>query len=113
MIMTQKKIVTPNLYSTSLGKRMLIGALLGLIIISMFLISTGKADPAWGKLWMIRPLIVVPLAGSGAGLIDYLMDGVRSQGGRNKIFAMIFVVIVYIFALWLGVVLGLDGTLWD
>lgn len=33
--------------------------------------------------------------------------------GLNKIAATILSVIIFIIGLWMGIVLGLDGTLWD
>lgn len=105
--------ITPPVHRASLGKRMLIGTGIGLLLISVFLLGVDQADPAWGKLWMIKPLLMVPLAGAGAGLASYLMDDLRSRDGWKKALAMILTVIVYIIAFWLGAVLGLDGTLWN
>ncbi|HTF27465.1 MAG TPA: hypothetical protein VK625_01405, partial [Flavitalea sp.] len=70
-------------------------------------------DPDWGKLWIIKPLIVVPLAGALGAVFYYFMDNLRYQGGGRKISAEILSLIVYVIVLWLGVVLGLDGTWWD
>lgn len=106
-------LTTANIHPISLAKRMLISAGLGFILISMFLLSAGEGDPAWGNLWRIKPLIMVPLAGAGAGLINFLMDELCSQGGWKKSLTMIFTIIVYIIALWLGFVLGLNGTHWS
>ncbi|MCY1542556.1 hypothetical protein D9M68_783100 [compost metagenome] len=112
--MTQTNNLTrQKIHPDSLAKRMLIGAAIGLILISMFLLSVGKGDPAWAEFWWIKPLVIVPLAGSGAGLVSYLLDEFRAQGGWVKILAIGLTVIVYIIALWLGSVLGLDGTLWN
>lgn len=101
------------IHPVSLGKRMLQGAGIGLILILFFVLSVGEPNPEWGKLWMIRPLIVVPLAGAMGAVFYYFMDHLRSQGGWKKVLAIIVSLIVFIIALWLGVVLGLDGTLWD
>ncbi|TKC13170.1 potassium transporter KefB [Pedobacter polaris] len=107
-----KNLIANSIHPVSLAKRMLLGAGIGLALVSLFLIGS-RAEPAWGKLWMIRPLIMVPLAGAGAGLINYMMDDFRAQGGWKKALAIAFTVVAYIIALWLGIVLGLDGTLWD
>lgn len=112
--MTQTNdLTTHRIHPASLTKRMLIGATIGLILISMFLLSVGKGNPAWGAFWWIKPLVIVPLAGSGAGLVNYLLDEFRAQGGWIKVLAIGLTVIVYIIAFWLGSVLGLDGTLWN
>ena len=109
----QNNIITRSVHPSSLAKRMLVGAGIGLLLISIFLLGVDGADPAWGKLWMIRPLVVVSLAGAGAGFIHYLLDDLRSRGGRKKVLAMLLTVLVYIIALYMGTILGLDGTLWD
>lgn len=112
--MTQKNnLTTQSIRPASLGKRMLVGAGIGLLLISMFLISAGEPNPAWGKLWMIRPLIIVPLAGAMGGLCNYFIINFYNLVGLNKIIAMILSVIVFIVGLWLGIVLGLDGTMWN
>ena len=105
--------INQTIHNVSLRNRVLIGGGIGLVVVSFFLIQTNSADPAWGKLWMIRPLIVLPLAGMGAGLINYFLSDLRSQGSIGKTLAIVATVIVYFIALWMGVVVGFDGTLWD
>jgi hypothetical protein len=94
-------------------KRMLLGAGIALLLISIFLSGVHDPKPEWGKLWMLKPLIVVPLAGAMGGAFSYLMEPLRQQGGWKMILAIILSLIVYIIGLWLGTVLGLNGTLWD
>lgn len=97
----------------SLARRMLIGGGIALIVISAFIISAGKGDPAWPTFWMVRPLIITPLAGAIGGLCYHLLDHFRVQGGWQRIAVNIIGVLIYIIGLWMGIVLGLDGTLWD
>ena len=112
--MTQEKELQHQpVYPASVGKQMLVGAGIGLLLISLFLLSTGEPDPAWGKLWMIRPLIVVPLAGAMGGLCNYFIIHFHDKVGVNKAFAMLLSALVFIIGLWLGAVLGLNGTMWD
>ena len=92
---------------------MLLGAGIALILITVFLLSAGDSDPSWPKLWMIRPLIIVPLAGALGGVFYYFMDHLRYRGGWRKALAIILSLVVYIIGLWLGTILGLDGTMWD
>jgi len=95
---------------------MLQGAALALVLISAFLISGGwftqHVRPEWGKLWMIKPSIIVPLAGAMGGLFYYLMDHLRYQGGWKAFVAIVLSLITYTVALWLGTVLGLNGVWW-
>jgi hypothetical protein len=58
-------------------------------------------------------LIIVPLAGTMGGFCNYFIVNFHSLVGLNKIIAMILSVIVFIVGLWLGIVLGLDGTMWN
>lgn len=100
--------------SVSLSKRMLHGALIGLALISFFLLTAGRESaPEWGPYWRIRPLIVVPVAGAMAGLFYYFMGYMRAQDGFVKILGYILSILGYIVALWLGTVAGLDGTYWN
>jgi cytochrome bd-type quinol oxidase subunit 2 len=110
--MTQtENVIQPQ--PASLVKRMLIGAAIGFVLISLFLFSAGEGNPAWGKFWMIRPLIMTPFAGAMGGLCNYYIMHIAKQRGVNKIWAIILSVIVFIFGLWIGTILGLDDTWWD
>lgn len=97
----------------SLTTRMLIGAGLALLLISIFLMGVNNADPSWGKYWMIRPLLVVPFAGAMGGLCNYFIMTKLTKMGLNKVVAIILSVLVCVIGLWMGFILGLDGTLWD
>jgi hypothetical protein len=113
MIMTTKNNFTiPQINMASLGKRMLAGAIIGLFIIGAFLLSAGEPKPEWGTYWRIKPLIMVPLAGATGGAFFYFFTK-RFPGGMAHIAAIIFSIIVFIIGLWLGTVLGLNGTYWD
>ena len=112
--MTQQNELTRQpIDQGSLGKRILAGAGIGLLLISFFLFSVKEPDPEWGKLWMIRPLIIVPLAGAMGAVCNYFIVNFRKRAGINKTVTMIVSVLVFIVGLWMGIVLGLDGTLWD
>ena len=97
----------------SFAKLMLTGAGIALILISILLFSVDDPNPEWGKFWMFKPLIIVPLAGAMGGIFYYFMNFLSSTQGLNKTLAILLSLIVYIIGLWLGSVLGLDGTLWD
>lgn len=112
--MTQRnELPNQSLHATSVGKRMLQGAAIALIVIIFFLVGAGEPNPEWPKLWMIKPLIMVPVAGAMGGVFYYFMDHLRYQGGWRKTFAIILSLIGYLIVLWLGIVLGLNGTMWD
>lgn len=104
---------TRPLLTAALFKKMIWGGAIGLILITAFLLSAGEGNPAWPRFWMIRPLIIVPLAGAAGGGFFHFMGALMSQGGWKKVLAIVLSVLVYIFGLWIGTILGLDGTWWD
>jgi hypothetical protein len=97
----------------SLIKRMLIGATIGLALISFFVFGVDQPNPAWGKYWMIKPLIITPLAGAMCGLSNYIIMGYYSVVGLNRTVAMIISGVIFLIGLWMGIVLGLNGTMWN
>jgi hypothetical protein len=112
--MTQgNELQNQSIPAGSVGKPMLAGAGIGLILITIFLAGVGAPEPGWPKLWMIKPLMLVPFAGALGGVFYFNMDHLRCQGGWRKALANILSLLVYLVVLWLGVVLGLNGTMWD
>jgi hypothetical protein len=97
----------------SMAKYALIGAVIGLVLISIFLMGVKHADPSWPKYWQLKPLVIVPLAGAAGGAFFYFLNNFNLNGFWLKLAARIVGLICFIIALWLGTVLGLDGTLWD
>lgn len=113
-VMTQKdKLTMGPIDATVLIKRLLLGAGIALSLITLFLLGVKEPKPEWGKLWMLKPLLIVPLAGASGGAFTYFLDQFRRQGGWKKALAIIVSLIGYIVAVWLGIVLGLNGTLWN
>lgn len=98
--------------AVSLAKPMLIGAGIGLLLISLFVFGVDNPNPEWPKLWRIKPLIVTPIAGAMGGAFFSFMDHQASRG-FNRTLAIIIGLFGFLVALWLGTVLGLDGTMWN
>jgi hypothetical protein len=111
--MTQQNNVAEQPRPVSAGRPMLIGAAIGLILISMFVFGVDNPKSEWGRLWMVRPLIITPLAGAMGGLFFYFMNYLSSKGSFNKTLAILLSFVVFIIGLWMGVVLGLAGTMWN
>lgn len=106
--------ITQPTHPALLVKPVLLGAGIALTLITAFLLQVRFPKPEWGQLWMIKPLIIVPLAGASGGVLFYFINNLRSyQSGWRKALAIIFSLIVYLFTLWIGTVLGLNGTLWN
>ena len=100
------------IHPVSFVKPILVGAGIALLVISFFVFGVDEPHPEWGKFWMIRPLIITPLAGAVGGAFYSLMD-YQSSRGFNRTLAILLSIVVYFIGLWLGVVLGLDGTMWN
>ena len=114
MKMTQKTASTaPSIHRASMRTRMLQGAGIAFVLIALFLYTAGEGNPEWPRFWRVRPLIIVPLAGSMGGVFYYYMDQVRALGGWSRGAADFISLIAFIIVLWLGTVLGLDGTMWN
>jgi len=106
-------VTTPLFNRPALAKHMLIGAGIGLLVICFFVLGVRYPDPSWGSLWMLRPLIVTPLVGAICGACVYTMDRMRQHYGWNRAFVAAASVFGYFIGLWMGVILGLAGTMWD
>jgi hypothetical protein len=111
--MTTNNLTLQPIHRNTLGKRMFFGALIALALITLFLAGVKNANPAWGKYWMIQPLLIVPAAGAMGGLFYYFMDRLRYLGGWKTVLAYVLSFFGYLVAIWLGTVLGLSGTLWN
>jgi hypothetical protein len=110
---TTENLHTKPFINKTLKLRVLIGAGIGLALISFFLTGVDHPKPEWSKYWMIRPIIVVALAGGAGGLFFHLMENFRRRGTWQMFVANFISLIVFILGLWIGSVLGLAGTLWD
>ena len=111
--MTTTDNPTKPFFNKALVTRVLIGAAIGLVLITIFLSGVDNPKREWPKYWMIRPFVVVTFAGGVGGLFYHLMEKLRRRGNWQMIVANIISLIVFIFGLWIGSVLGMAGTLWD
>lgn len=94
-------------------KPLLLGAAIGLVFMTLFLLGAADVNPWWGRYWMVRPLAVIALAGAGGGLCYAVLNYWSLQGKLNRTAAILISAVLYLVALWMGSVVGLDGTLWD
>lgn len=97
-----------------LVKRVLAGGVIGLAVISLFVVpSLASPDAEWSKYWFIRPFIITPLAGAAGGVVFHLIGPEKRNGTGLKILSYVAAALISLVGLWLGIVLGLDGTLWN
>lgn len=92
---------------------MIWGALIGFIIIALFIFSVKKPNPDWGSLWYIRPLVIVPIAGALGSGFFHLKDFIAANTWWKSLLIWLFMIIAFVITLWIGIILGLDGTLWN
>ena len=92
---------------------MLLGAGFALLAISFFVFGVDNVPAEWGKFWMIRPLIITPLAGATGGAVYHLLDRLRAKGNISGNVSVILSLVSYVVGLWMGIVLGLAGTKWN
>lgn len=95
------------------AKRMFIGAAIAFTLILMLLLSVDQPKPEWGKLWMLKPMLITPLAGAGGGAFFYFMTQIVKNNVWAKLMATLVGLVGYVIAIWIGSVLGLNGTLWN
>ncbi len=90
-----------------------IGGAIALIIISALILSVNNPNPAWGKNWFVRPILITPTLGAIGGFSFYMMYQYEIKNEIGKLARILFSVLVFIFFLWIGIILGLDETLWN
>lgn len=108
-----KKSAKEPLGAAQLSMAALTGVLIGFAIISFFVFGVDAPNPDWGSNWRIKPLILTPLASGLGAFLAYSFFKLGSRFGVNKAVAFILACIMFLVILWLGVVLGLNGTMWD
>lgn len=89
----------------------LFGAVAGLLIISLFIFAEEHPKPEWGRFWWVRPVLVTPcLLALGSYLAYRLLERGR---GNWRILTGLLAALLFVLSVWIGIVMGLDGTLWD
>lgn len=90
-----------------------IGALIGLVVISILLATNRHSSPTWGKWWQLKPIFVVSLTGAFAGSLIYHIHP-KKPFSKWKLFLFLILSIVgFLVSIWFGIIVGLDGTLWN
>lgn len=110
--MNQKLNLTENLTGKPFLNRVLLGAGIAFVLILAF-VAGAETQPEWPEYWRIRPFIITPLAGAFGGMLFHFSSQLLPSVGIPKVIAYILSFIGFVIVLWLGFVLGLDGTLWD
>ena len=103
----------PKITAKSVLIRMSIGAAIGLAVISFFVFGVDHPRPEWGKYWRVQPLVVSPLVTAFGSLVFYSKNIVNSQIGWVNIALIVFSTLAFIISVWMSIVLGLHGTMWN
>ena len=104
-------VETPK-HRNALIQKSIVGCAIALLAIAVMIIPIQNPDASWGTFWMVKPFLMVTLAGVLGGMIYHLIT-IRFQNGWKKPIGIVLGLLVYIFGLWIGAILGLDGTLWN
>lgn len=90
-----------------------LGYALALAFIAFIILSVNEPKPEWGKYWFIRPLILTPIFGAIGGASNYMINIYSVENRIIKFLRILLSILVFIFFIWIGTILGLDGTLWN
>ncbi len=110
--MTQNIYIRPQNISL-LIKLIIIGAGISFLLVMLFIRTAEAGNPVWSKYWFIRPLLIIPLAGAVGGAFTYYLIQLTKGGGWRRVLAIFISLVVYLVGIWMGFVLGFDGTLWN
>jgi len=110
---TQQNLQMSGVFTPLLAKRMLLIGAIGLVMVSVFVIGAGTGDASWGNYWRIKPLLLTPLLGALIGLFYDLSEPLRKLKGWKGTAFLVMSVLAVIVGLWISLVLGLNGTMWD
>ena len=106
-----EQLTTKTFFTPAWRKHLLIGSCIALLIVVFFVIAAGKGNPAWGDYWVIKPLLLSPLLGAVTGLCyDVTAPLRRLDGWLGKLF-LVLSILGFFIGQWLGLVLGLAGTM--
>ena len=91
----------------------LLGATISLIIMYSFISSIQIPSPNWGTYWQFKPLILGPIIAGLGMILAYMALKYMMTLKLPKILSYLFALIIFIIILWVSMVLGFNGTLWD
>ncbi|RZK49732.1 MAG: potassium transporter KefB [Pedobacter sp.] len=89
------------------------GAIPAILLVSLFLLSADKSFPEWGPYWRLKPILIVPFAGMLGGGIFAFLDNFALNMGWSRALFIFLSGLAYLICIWLGFVLGFNGTYWN
>ena len=111
--MTWQNELQHILFSKTLIKRALQGAVIALVLITVFILGALTANGNTGN-WVFLPIAAVTVGGAFGGAFYCFMGLFRNQGGWKKVLADVASVLVYFIILYMSLILALSALgLWD
>lgn len=89
------------------------GAAIGFALVATLVFSVKEPNPDWGALWHLRPLIVTPLIAAIGAQVFGMVRLARSRAAWVRWTCGIVACVSFLVVLWIAIILGLDGTLWN
>lgn len=90
-----------------------LGFAIAFVLVTALILSVNNPNPVWGKNWFVRPILLTPvIAATGAG-VSYLISTISFRNQLFNLFKILLCLLAYIFFLWIGTVIGFNGTLWN
>lgn len=89
------------------------GFAVALAFIGFIILSVNEPKPEWGEYWFLKPLIITPIMGAIGGASCYIINTFSIKNSFIKLLRIAISIIIMVFFIWIGIVLGLDGTLWN
>ena len=102
-----------NSYKRSFIKIVLLGFALGLFIASMLIHNVSFPKLSWGPNWYIKPMLVLSFVASIGSIPFYFANQYEASNHSKKILAYLGATLFLLFFIWIGIILGFDGTIWN
>lgn len=106
-----------TLFKSLLGlepKTLILPAFLGALVPACLLTFLIIANSSNYAVWMVFPLLLIPVGGAAGGIFFYLMGFLWFPKGSQKLIAILASILVYFVVVWLSSVLAFNFTgHWD
>lgn len=90
-----------------------LGFAIAFLLVFGLIVTVNNPNPVWGKNWFVKPLILTPTVAAFGGFAFYYLSSISFRNQWISIAKTIVSILAYIFFLWIGTVIGFNGTLWN
>ncbi len=100
--------------SKSVTTAIVLGFGVAFILVSALILSVNAPNPVWGKNWFVKPILLTPVIAAPGGGVFYLISRISFENQLLfKLLKALLCLLAYIFFLWIGTIIGFNGTLWN